>query len=117
MSDAVTYMNAAADSGNNRWDEQNSAATHQKGRNIGAGTMGGGIAMNFATAGIPVTIVETRQEALTHGLGVVRKIINDLLTAALAQVKSMHEWRASRVPMKIWLIATWLSRLYSGIWN
>ena len=31
---------------------------------IGAGTMGGGISMNFASAGIPVTIVETKQEAL-----------------------------------------------------
>ena len=36
---------------------------------IGAGTMGGGIAMNFANAGIPVTIVETAQEALDRGLG------------------------------------------------
>ncbi|NNE53050.1 MAG: 3-hydroxyacyl-CoA dehydrogenase [Sulfitobacter sp.] len=39
---------------------------------IGAGTMGGGIAMNFATAGYPVTIVETTQEALDRGVGVVR---------------------------------------------
>jgi 3-hydroxyacyl-CoA dehydrogenase len=39
---------------------------------VGAGTMGGGIAMNFANAGIPVTIVETTQEALDRGLGVVR---------------------------------------------
>ncbi|HXY99870.1 MAG TPA: 3-hydroxyacyl-CoA dehydrogenase NAD-binding domain-containing protein [Stellaceae bacterium] len=39
---------------------------------IGAGTMGGGIAMNFANAGIPVTVVETSQEALEHGLGIVR---------------------------------------------
>jgi len=39
---------------------------------IGAGTMGGGIAMNFATAGIPVRIVETKQEALDRGLAVVR---------------------------------------------
>lgn len=39
---------------------------------IGAGTMGGGIAMNFATAGIPVRIVETTQEALDRGLSVVR---------------------------------------------
>jgi 3-hydroxyacyl-CoA dehydrogenase len=39
---------------------------------IGAGTMGGGIAMNFVNAGIPVTIVETKQEALDRGLGVVR---------------------------------------------
>jgi 3-hydroxyacyl-CoA dehydrogenase len=40
---------------------------------IGAGTMGGGISMNFANAGIPVTIVEMKQEALDRGLGVVRK--------------------------------------------
>ncbi len=36
---------------------------------IGAGTMGGGIAMNFLNAGIPVTIVETAQDALDRGLG------------------------------------------------
>jgi 3-hydroxyacyl-CoA dehydrogenase len=40
---------------------------------IGAGTMGGGIAMNFLNAGLPVTIVETKQEALDRGLGVIRK--------------------------------------------
>jgi 3-hydroxyacyl-CoA dehydrogenase len=40
---------------------------------IGAGTMGGGIAMNFAQAGIPVMLVETGQEALDRGLGMVRK--------------------------------------------
>jgi 3-hydroxyacyl-CoA dehydrogenase len=39
---------------------------------IGAGTMGGGIAMNFANAGMAVTIVEVKQEALDHGLKVVR---------------------------------------------
>ncbi|UWR17351.1 3-hydroxyacyl-CoA dehydrogenase [Sulfitobacter sp. M368] len=39
---------------------------------IGAGTMGGGIAMNFATAGFQVRIVETTQEALDRGLAVVR---------------------------------------------
>jgi 3-hydroxyacyl-CoA dehydrogenase len=40
---------------------------------IGAGTMGGGIAMNFANVGIPVTVVEVKQDALDRGLGVVRK--------------------------------------------
>ncbi|WP_197538373.1 3-hydroxyacyl-CoA dehydrogenase NAD-binding domain-containing protein [Candidatus Phaeomarinobacter ectocarpi] len=40
---------------------------------IGAGTMGGGIAMNFVNAGIPVTIVEQAQERLDAGLAVVRK--------------------------------------------
>ncbi len=39
---------------------------------IGAGTMGGGIAMNYANAGIPVTIIETSQEAMDRGLAVVR---------------------------------------------
>jgi 3-hydroxyacyl-CoA dehydrogenase len=40
---------------------------------IGAGTMGGGIAMNFANAGISVTVVEVSREALDRGIGVVRK--------------------------------------------
>ena len=40
---------------------------------IGAGTMGGGIAMNFANAGIPVIIVEQQQEPLDRGLSVIRK--------------------------------------------
>ncbi|MCY1260821.1 Fatty acid oxidation complex subunit alpha [compost metagenome] len=40
---------------------------------IGAGTMGGGISMNFLNAGIPVTIVETTQEALDRGLATIRK--------------------------------------------
>lgn len=40
---------------------------------IGAGTMGGGITMNFLQAGIPVTLCEMNQEALDHGLGVIRK--------------------------------------------
>jgi 3-hydroxyacyl-CoA dehydrogenase len=40
---------------------------------IGAGTMGGGIAMNFLGAGIAVTIVEMQQDALDRGVGVIRK--------------------------------------------
>ncbi|MEC5406786.1 3-hydroxyacyl-CoA dehydrogenase NAD-binding domain-containing protein [Paraburkholderia sp. MPAMCS5] len=40
---------------------------------IGAGTMGGGIAMNFINAGIPVTLLETKQEALERGLATIRK--------------------------------------------
>ncbi len=39
---------------------------------IGAGTMGGGIAMSFVTAGIPVTILEINQEALDRGIGICR---------------------------------------------
>ncbi len=40
---------------------------------IGCGTMGGGIAMNFANAGIPVRVLETSRDALDKGLGVVRR--------------------------------------------
>ena len=40
---------------------------------IGAGTMGGGIAMNFLSAGIPVTIVETSREALDRGVSIMRR--------------------------------------------
>jgi 3-hydroxyacyl-CoA dehydrogenase len=40
---------------------------------IGAGTMGGGIAMCFANVGIPVTIIETKQDALDRGMAVVEK--------------------------------------------
>lgn len=40
---------------------------------IGAGTMGGGIAMNFANVGIPVTLVEQNQERLDRGIGIIRK--------------------------------------------
>ncbi len=40
---------------------------------VGSGTMGGGIAMNMVNVGIPVTIVEVKQEALDRGLGVIRR--------------------------------------------
>jgi len=40
---------------------------------IGAGTMGGGITMNFLNAGIPVTILETKQEALDRGIATIRR--------------------------------------------
>jgi 3-hydroxyacyl-CoA dehydrogenase len=40
---------------------------------VGAGTMGAGIAMNFANAGIPVTILDTEQAALDKGLATIRK--------------------------------------------
>ena len=40
---------------------------------IGCGTMGGGIAMNFANAGIPVTIIENAQESLDKGISIIEK--------------------------------------------
>jgi 3-hydroxyacyl-CoA dehydrogenase len=44
---------------------------------VGAGTMGSGIAINFLNAGIPVAILETKQEALDRGLAAVRKVYAD----------------------------------------
>ena len=40
---------------------------------IGAGTMGGGIAMSFANAGIAVTLIETGEEQLKRGLATMQK--------------------------------------------
>jgi len=55
---------------------------------IGAGTMGGGIAMNFANAGIPVKILEMKQEALDKGLATIRKNYeNTLKKGKLTQEK------------------------------
>ena len=55
---------------------------------IGAGTMGGGIAMNFANAGIPVTILETKPEALERGIATIRKNYeNTLKKGKLTQEK------------------------------
>jgi 3-hydroxyacyl-CoA dehydrogenase len=53
---------------------------------LGAGTMGGGIAMNFANAGLPVTIVEVKQEALDRGLAIIRR--NYERTAARGGLKA-----------------------------
>ncbi|SMG01603.1 3-hydroxyacyl-CoA dehydrogenase NAD-binding domain-containing protein [Burkholderia singularis] len=64
---------------------------------IGAGTMGGGITMNFLNAGVPVTLLETTQEALDRGLATIRrnydaqvkkgKLTQDKLEARMALVK------------------------------
>ena len=74
MSDAAAYMNDATQKARliDGLAENVPMRPIEKVGIIGAGTMGGGIAMNFATAGINVVIVETKGEALTRGLGVVR---------------------------------------------
>src|SRR6202042_351828 len=51
---------------------------------IGPGTMGGGSAMNFLNGGIPVTLLEMKQEALDRGIGVIRKNYEN--TAAKGQL-------------------------------
>ena len=53
---------------------------------IGAGTMGGGISMNFANVGIPVTIIEQSQERLDKGIGIIRKNYEN--TAAKGRITS-----------------------------
>ncbi len=55
---------------------------------IGAGTMGGGITMNFLNAGIPVTMLEMKQEALDKGVGIIRKNYeNSMKKGKLSQEK------------------------------
>jgi 3-hydroxyacyl-CoA dehydrogenase len=59
---------------------------------IGAGTMGGGISMNFLSSGIPVTIIEMSQEALDRGTGLMRK--NYEASAAKGKLTSEQVERA-----------------------
>jgi 3-hydroxyacyl-CoA dehydrogenase len=62
---------------------------------IGAGTMGGGISMNFLSAGVPVTIVEMAQDALDRGTGLMRK--NYEATAAKGRLKPEQAEAAMRL--------------------
>jgi len=55
---------------------------------IGGGTMGGGIAMNFMNAGIPVTMVEIKQDALDRGIDIVRKNYERSRTAVPAETEA-----------------------------
>ena len=71
---------------------------------IGAGTMGGGIAMCFAQAGFQVTLVDQDQAGLDRGLGTIRKnydisvqrgrLSTDQVTAFLANLKATTDWQA-----------------------
>ena len=54
---------------------------------IGAGTMGGGISMNFANVGIPVTIIEQSQERLDKGLSIIRKNYENTAAKGLLQTQ------------------------------
>ena len=68
---------------------------------IGAGTMGGGIAMNFLNAGIPVKMLEMKQEALDRGVGVMRKNYE-------AQVKK-GKLKQDKLDQRMALLSTTLS--------
>lgn len=72
---------------------------------IGAGTMGGGISMNFLNAGIPVTILEMKQEALDRGIATIRKNYE-------AQVKK-GKLKQDKYDQRMALLQTTLS--YDGI--
>jgi 3-hydroxyacyl-CoA dehydrogenase len=74
---------------------------------IGAGTMGGGISMNFLNAGIPVTVLETKQEALDRGVTTIRKNYE-------AQVKK-GKLKADKYDARMALLSTTLS--YDDIKN
>jgi 3-hydroxyacyl-CoA dehydrogenase len=58
---------------------------------IGAGTMGGGIAMNFLNAGIPVTLLEMKQEALDRGVGVIRKNYDNTASKGKLTVEQVQQ--------------------------
>jgi 3-hydroxyacyl-CoA dehydrogenase len=68
---------------------------------IGAGTMGGGISMNFLNAGIPVVILEMKQEALDRGVATIRKNYE-------AQVKK-GKLKAEKYEERMALLSTTLS--------
>jgi 3-hydroxyacyl-CoA dehydrogenase len=63
---------------------------------IGAGTMGGGISMNFLSAGIPVTIVETSKEALDRGVSIMRRNYENTAKKGRLTMPEVEE-RMSRV--------------------
>jgi 3-hydroxyacyl-CoA dehydrogenase len=68
---------------------------------IGAGTMGGGIAMNFLNAGIPVVMLEMKQEALDKGVAIIRKNYD-------AQVKK-GKLKADKLDARMALLSTTLN--------
>ena len=57
---------------------------------VGAGTMGRGIAMNFANAGIPVTLLETEQAALEQGLAAMRKMYEASVSKGKLQAEQLE---------------------------
>ncbi len=57
---------------------------------VGAGTMGGGIAMKFANAAIPVTLLEINDEALQRGLGTIRKNYHNTVRKGRMSKADMH---------------------------
>jgi len=65
---------------------------------IGAGTMGGGIAMNFLSAGIPVRIVETSKEALDRGVSIMRRNYDNTARKGRLTMAEVEERMARLAP-------------------
>jgi 3-hydroxyacyl-CoA dehydrogenase len=65
---------------------------------IGAGTMGGGIAMNFLNVGIPVTLLEMKQDALDRGVGVIRKNYENTASKGKLTVEQVQQRMALLKP-------------------
>jgi 3-hydroxyacyl-CoA dehydrogenase len=68
----------------------------ERGVVIGAGTMGGGIAMNFANAGIPVTVIEVDRESLHRGMANVERNYQNTVDKGRLSADDMHE-RMNRI--------------------
>ncbi len=69
---------------------------------IGAGTMGGGIAMNFVNAGLPVTLLETKQEALDRGLAIIRKNYESAVKKGRLTAEKLEERMALITPTLVY---------------
>jgi 3-hydroxyacyl-CoA dehydrogenase len=65
---------------------------------IGAGTMGGGIAMNFLNAGIPVVLLEMKQEALDRGIATIRKNYENTVKKGKLSAEKMEQRMALLTP-------------------
>jgi 3-hydroxyacyl-CoA dehydrogenase len=65
---------------------------------IGAGTMGGGIAMNFLNAGIPVILLEMKQEALDRGVATIRKNYESSLKKGKLTAEALEKRMALLTP-------------------
>jgi 3-hydroxyacyl-CoA dehydrogenase len=65
---------------------------------IGAGTMGGGIAMNFVNVGIPVVLLEMKQEPLDRGIGVIRKNYENTASKGKITVQQVEQRMALLKP-------------------
>jgi 3-hydroxyacyl-CoA dehydrogenase len=74
---------------------------------IGAGTMGGGIALCFANAGLPVTLVETTREALERGLERIRSTYESSVKRGSLSLKEMeHRMTLIRPSLDLGTVAT-----------